>query len=166
MNTKIYCVFPACGKTWLCEQQKHFGVSIMDSDSSQFSWIYLNRDEQAQTNTAVRRIRNPEFPENYIAHIKSSIGKCDYIFVSTHLAVRKALESDGIDFTIVYPDHSCKAEWVGRCYIREQNGEKGCSAAAMLDNWDLWISECIGAGIDHEEIVLNSNEYLSDYFLR
>ena len=37
MNTKIYSVFPACGKTYLFENQDKYGLKILDSDSSEFS---------------------------------------------------------------------------------------------------------------------------------
>ena len=156
MNTKIYSVFPACGKTWLYEHQENFDLKILDSDSSKFNWIYVN---------GVRE-RNPAFPDNYIKHIKENIGNADVIFISSHASVRKALEDEGIDFTIVYPKSRCKAEWIGRCFIREMNAESGCSAELMYKNWDKWHMDCFSAGIDHEEIVLSSNEYLSKYFDR
>ena len=153
MTTEIYSIFPACGKTWLYEHQKDYGLKILDSDSSQFSWVYVNGVKE----------RNPDFPANYIQHIKENIGKYDYIFVSTHASVRDALEIEGIDFTIVVPAHRNKAEWVGRCYIREMKGENGCSAAAMYDNWDQWGADCFMSAKHHAFIVLRPGEYLSNY---
>ena len=154
MKTKIYSVFPACGKTYLYEHQEDYGLKILDSDSSQFNWIYVNG----------HRERNPEFPDNYIKHIKDSFGKCDYILVSSHASVRDGLDKECIDFTVVYPEQSCEAEWIGRCFIRDKNGETGCGAEMMYNNWDQWILECVETGINHKEIVLHSKEYLSDHF--
>lgn len=154
MNTKIYSVFPACGKTWLCEHQEDYNLKILDSDSSQFGWVRINGLKE----------RNPDFPANYIKHIKDNIGKYDCIFVSSHASVRRALEEEGIDFTIVYPEQRCQAEWVGRCFIRDKAGESGCGAEVLYNNWDEWTTECFMDGTFHEEIVLSSNEYLSDYF--
>ena len=154
MKTKVYSVFPACGKTWLYEHQEDYDLKILDSDSSQFSWIYINGIKE----------RNPEFPSNYIKHIKENMGKYDCIFVSSHASVREALDKAGIEFTIVYPAQSCKAEWIGRCFIREKNGESGCSAEIMYNNWDNWIAECFETGFDHYEITLLSKEYLGDHF--
>lgn len=156
MNTKIYSIFPACGKTWLYEHQEDYGLKILDSDSSQFSWVFTNGI----------KVRNPDFPNNYINHIKENIGKYDCIFVSTHAVVREALDAAGIDFTIVYPVMSCEEEWVGRCFIREKKGESGCSAEVMYNNWHQWIVDCVQTGCDHDEIVLMSLEYLSDYLGR
>lgn len=45
MNTKIYSIFPACGKTWLYEHQEDFGLNILDSDSSYFAWIWECPDD-------------------------------------------------------------------------------------------------------------------------
>ena len=30
MNTKIYSIFPACGKTWLYEHQEDYDLKILD----------------------------------------------------------------------------------------------------------------------------------------
>lgn len=186
VETKIYSIFPACGKTWLYEYQEDYGLKILDSDSSQFSWEYRKRTEDElgamkkewnstphlldgdsyidKIKDEIIKVRNLNFPNNYIKHIKENIGKYDCIFVSSHASVREALDKEGVDFTIVYPEQSCKAEWVGRCFIREQNGESGCSAKVMYDNFDNWISECYETGINHDEIVLQPREYLSSYF--
>lgn len=152
MNTKIYSVFPACGKTWLYEHQEDYGLKILDSDSSEFHWVQ----------NTTRKIPNKDFPNNYIKHIKENIDKYDCIFVSSHKSVREALDAEGIDFTIVYPESSCKAEWIGRCFIREKNGESGCGAEIMYNNWEQWIEECFETGIDHKEIVLHPREHLSN----
>ena len=164
METKIFSVFPACGKTWVYNHQEDLGLKILDSDSSEFSWIYSNLDENGNLIRSVRKIRNPDFPNNYIKHIKENIGKYDYIFVSSHSSVREAFDKEGIDYTIVYPESSCKAEWVGRCFIREKNKENGCIAEVLYNNWEQWILECVKTGLTHKEIVLDSKEYLSKYF--
>ena len=69
MDTKIYSIFPACGKTWLYEHQDDYNLKILDSDSSKFSWLYVSVDENGNPIRGVRKIRNPEFPTNYIQHI-------------------------------------------------------------------------------------------------
>lgn len=156
MDTKVYSIFPACGKTWLYEHQEDYDLKILDSDSSYFSWVRVNGVKE----------RNPDFPNNYIKHIKENIGKCDCIFVSCHASVREAMDKEGIEYTIVYPMQICKAEWVGRCFIRERRGEIGCGAEAMYNNFDEWFTSCFETGINHKEIVLQPTTYLSDYFER
>lgn len=163
MKTKIFSVFPACGKTWLCEHQEQYGLKILDSDSSKFSWLYVDTDEFGEPLEGYRRVRNPDFPANYIKHIKENMGEYDYIFVSSHASVREALEAEGIDFTIVYPSMSCFAEWIGRCFIRDKRGESGCNPDVLYDNWSQWLRECEVTGCSHEEIVLWSGQHLSDY---
>lgn len=154
MKTKIYCVFPACGKTFCSEHQEDYGLKILDLDSSEFNWIRVN---------GVRET-NPEFPGNYLQSIKDNIGKYDVIFVSTHKSVMDLLYREGIDFTVVYPEQRCKAEWIGRCFIRDKNGETGCGAEAMYNNFDRWVMECFKAGISHNKIVMAPGKYLSVHF--
>lgn len=172
MKTKIYSVFPACGKTWLCEHQEELGLKILDSDSSQFSWLIKEIeyptygaivDGEMKSLTCKQKVRHPNFPANYIQHIKENIGKYDYIFVSSHASVREALDAEGVDFTIVYPSGACFAKWVGRCFIRDKRGEAGCNPGVLYDNWAQWISECVATGRNHEEIVLDNCQHLSDF---
>jgi len=172
MQTKIYSVFPACGKTWLCENQEQLGLKILDSDSSYFSWVWEcpENDERGMYSPNARKTkeRNPSFPQNYIDHIKCKLesGKYDYIFVSSHASVREALDAAGIDFTIVYPSADLMAEWVGRCFIRDKNGESGCNPDVLLENWYQWLGECEITGCTHKEIRLKAGEHLSDYLKR
>lgn len=146
-NTKIISAFPACGKTYVFENFND--KVILDSDSSKFSWVMV----------ANQKVRNPDFPQNYISHIKENIGKADYILVSTHENVRRALEDAGIDFYLVYPNINLKEEWIGRCFIRGSD-EKFCQLIA--DNWDNWIDQLEEDSKRHKFIILGHGEHLSD----
>lgn len=97
-NTVIISAFPGCGKSYA---YNHFGntYSILDSDSSHFSWI-----KDAEGNNTDQR--NPDFPNNYIKHIKENLGRVDIIFVSSHDVVRQALKEAGLRYYIVYPSSS------------------------------------------------------------
>ena len=152
MKTKIFSVFPACGKTWLCEHQKQYDLKILDSDSSRFSWIVEETEDphyavidNGEMKPVVNKTktRNPDFPANYIKHIKENMGQYDYIFVSSHASVRE--------------------EWIGRCFIRDKRGESGCNPDVLYDNWYQWLRKCEVTGCNHEEIVLCSGQHLSDY---
>ena len=108
-NTKIVSAFPCCGKTYYFENKKD--LVVLDSDISNFSWI---KDENGN-NT---KERNPEFPNNYIEHIKENIGKVDIIFVSSHKVVRDALSESGLNWSLVIPKKECLSSWVGRAYMK------------------------------------------------
>lgn len=146
-DTKIISAFPACGKTYVFENFKD--KVILDSDSSKFSWVIVGN----------QKVRHPDFPQNYINHIKENIGKADYILVSTHENVRRALEEAGIDFYLVYPERNLKEEWIGRCFLRG-NRENFCLLIA--DNWDNWMDDLEEDSKNHKFITLRSGEYLSN----
>lgn len=166
MKTKVFSVFPACGKTWLYEHQKDFNLKILDSDSSNFSWktekVALP-DFGDGCQWEDKKVRDPEFPKNYIAYIKEQLEKDEYnaIFVSSHEEVRKALEEAEIDYTIIYPDQSNLESWIGRCYLRELKGTNGFPIKVLIDNWNRWINDAIIDSINHDSIILKHNEYLS-----
>ena len=146
-KTKIISAFPACGKTYVFENFND--KVILDSDSSKFSWVMV----------ANQKVRNPDFPQNYIRYIKENIGKADYILVSTHENVRRALEDAEIDFYLVYPDRNLKEEWIGRCFLRG-NRENFCWLIA--DNWDNWIDGLEEDSKKHKFMKLKSGEHLSN----
>lgn len=144
-NTKVIAAFPACGKTFYFNNIEGNTI-VLDSDSSKFSWVEID-----DGNNGWRRERNPDFPKNYIDHIKENIGEADYIFVSTHEVVRKALTEAEIDFSIVFPKQSLKEEWIGRCFLRGSN-EEFCQMIA--DQWDYWILQ-----MEEEVVINNRNHY-------
>lgn len=145
--TAIISGFPGVGKTHLFNLYEE--GSMLDSDSSKFSWISMAKG---------KRIRNPEFPINYIDHIKAQIGKVDIILVSSHKEVREALVEAGIKFFLVFPRTLLKEEYLLR-YIERGSSEEFIDR--VEENWDSWIEE-LTAQENCKKIVLKEGQYLSD----
>lgn len=141
--TKVISGFPAVGKSYLYNNNK--GLKVLDSDSRKFSW-------------ESEGVRHPEFPNNYIRHIKRNLGVVDVIFVSSHKVVREALENNGIDYTIVYPNISLKGEYISR-YINRGNDDNFIEF--LNDNWEEFITD-----IENErfpvKVELQEGQYMKD----
>lgn len=144
----IISAFPGVGKSHFYNTYKD-EFKIHDSDSSLFSWIV--KDGQ--------KIRNPDFPKNYIEHLESLNPK-DIILVSSHEEVRKALEEHGFEYYLVYPTKECKEEYLQRYKDR---GSPETFIQLLDKNWDIWLTqlerysyvECI-------KIPLFKGQYLND----
>jgi len=147
MRTKIISAFPGTGKSYY---HGKYPNTTLDSDSSNFSWV---KDENGD-NT---KERNPEFPQNYINHIKENIGKYKYIFVSSHKEVRDALLDNCLFFYLVYPSENRKDEFLER-YRSRGNDEKFIKL--ISDNWEKWVREIywINNGCEKIEMVLDNLE--------
>lgn len=145
---KVISGFPGIGKSWLYNHQDKFGIKVSDSDSSAFSWI-------------TEGVRHPQFPANYIEHIKECIENFDVVLVSSHDVVRDALKAAGIEFLTVYPNINDKEAYIKRFIER---GSKEAFVKLINDNWDQWIKN-INLNNDDLSIELNLGEYLSDYVL-
>lgn len=130
-QTVIISAFPGCGKTHATTKLNGKLYDIIDSDSSNFSWV---KDENGD-NTDVR---NPNFPQNYIDHIKDNIGKVDIIFVSSHKEVRQALKENHMKFILVSPRQNMKSEWMNR-FAQRGNTKKFIDF--MDTNWDQFIDD-------------------------
>lgn len=178
MDTIVISAFPCCGKSYAFNNYQNT-YEILDSDSSNFSWEYRKRNEEEleqcqkdfelvphlmSSEAYIERIKNetvkrcnPDFPNNYIQHIKENIGKVDFIFVSSHLQVRQALQDNNIPFCTVYPYSGYLNEWIGRMYRRGSNND---FINFQIEHWDEFTMridyEPHGKFIYH----LGHNEYL------
>ena len=131
-ETIVIAAFPGTGKSYCVKNEGDKFNGILDSDSSNFSWV---KDSNGNNTTE----RNPDFPNNYIKHIKENIGKVEIIFVSSHKEVREALEREGIEYVLVYPNVFQKDDYIKR-YKNRGNSEK--FIRLLETNWEEWINEC------------------------
>lgn len=131
-ETMVIAAFPGTGKSFCVKNESDKFNGILDSDSSNFSWV---KDSNGNNTTE----RNPDFPNNYIKHIKENIGKVEVIFVSSHKEVREALEREGIEYVLVYPNVFQKDDYINRYKNR---GSSDKFVRLLEANWDEWINEC------------------------
>lgn len=141
--------FPGVGKTEFVKNYSNT-IKCLDSDSSQFSWV---KDKEGK-NT---KERNPEFPSNYINHIKNQLSNVDIIFVSSHEVVRKALEEANLNYILAYPTLSAKEEYLNR-YRNRGNDE--AFIQFISTNWEVFIND-LKKEIFPLKQELMENEYLS-----
>ena len=184
MNTIVISAYPCCGKTYAYEHLQN-EWKILDSDSSKFSWMMRKRTEEEldaerkawltdkhllsaegwinRIKDELIKVRNPEFPNNYINYIKENLGKVDFIFVSSHLQVRQALADANIPFATVYPELDCLDSWVGRMYRR---GSDKNFISFQIAHWFEFQENIMNE--PHGEFLyrLRYNEYLSEYILK
>ena len=132
----VISAYPACGKSTVYRQLTEFkddlfGLKVLDSDSSKFSWIY--DADGNKTNE-----RNPEFPENYIKHIQKHLEDTDVIFVSSHEIVREALSKADIPFISIYPKDNIinMKEWKSRFLSR---GNTQSFIQFQMEHWSEFI---------------------------
>lgn len=159
MPALVISAYPACGKSYYYKKHSLYAVmngdeKVLDSDSSQFSWIY----DEAGNKTD---IRNPDFPNNYIDYIKKHLDKEDIIFVSSHESVREALHKNGISFVIAVPDIEMKAEWLWRM---KKRGNDEAFIQLQDEHWDEWVPDCLKDNRAACTCVLTSEHpYLDEY---
>lgn len=153
-DTRVICGFPGVGKTY-CFNNNKSDLLIIDSDSSLFSWEYDKDGNKTD-------VRNKDFPQNYINHIKNNIGKVDIIFVSTHNEVIKALNDNKIKHTIVYPNlmTTYKYHWINK-YI--ERGSDKAFINLMVDKFYTFILD-IEKDVGEYTILhpIEDNEWISD----
>lgn len=133
MQTRIIAAFPGSGKSYY---HKMHPETTLDSDSSGFSWLYSGGEKVLGKDG--KPVRNPNFPENYIRHIKENIGKYEYIFVSTHKEVRDALKKECIFFYLAFPGFGPIETYIKRYKERGSSSE---FIELLQTNWMNWNQE-------------------------
>lgn len=165
MDTIIIAAFPLCGKTWCHDYSCTLDRTSLDSDSSKFHWItHAIADEEG--NPIVTKDENPDFPENYVEHIKNNIGKYDFIFVSTHESVLDALDAAGLDYVLVYPEKQLMEEWIGRYWVRSLKDKNGFDVNKLYKMWRVWINSLDGRAKAHRAYKLKSCQHLSNVIFK
>lgn len=131
--------FPGVGKSTLTQS-----YPAHDSDSSSFSWSSPG-------------IRHPNFPTNYIEHLKTLDG---LVLASSHDTVRRTLRDSGVPYGLAHPTYGCKEEYIERYKAR---GSDAAFVKLLNRNWEAWLSELFHDHACQLRIVLKPGEYLADH---
>ena len=138
----VVCGFPGIGKSYYVKNYNNRSIwadthdtmiKVYDSDSSLYSWV--DRYDHSKG-------RHPDFPNNYIKHIKAVNCDTSLVFVSSHKEVREALKNEGIPYVIIYPDLK-RCEKHPYIAIRIFDRERLFDGLTELHikNWKKWIKE-------------------------
>ena len=180
MKTIIISAYTCCGKTYLYEHWKD-KCNILDSDSSKFHFEKRKRTEEElqakkerwdaeghlmSGESHINHIKNdlitvinPEYPNNYIRHIKDNLGVADIILVPSYLPIRQAMDDARITYVTVYPNTLCMNEYIGRMVSR---GDKESAIQFQYDYWHKFLYNISSEPHGKEIIWLKQNQYLSD----
>lgn len=108
-ETMIIGGFPGVKDTKPFKKYERKGKIYLEIDSEDFSWV---KDKNGNDTKEI----NPEFPTNYVNHIKDNIGKFDIIFVNDNEVISAALmEADLFAFP-VFPDNGLPS--VIACFLK------------------------------------------------
>lgn len=155
-RARVICAFPGLGKsTFTKKHNGENGLVILDSDSSDFSWVW-NLNHTRKSN-----VRNLDFPNNYIKHIRDNLDSADIIFVSTHKEVVDALLKTDIEFEIVLPSSTRKEELLK---LYKDRGSDNEFINKMDENWNKWLNEYISMTMGFQLRSILGCDIYSDYY--
>lgn len=165
MNTMIISAFPACGKTYLYENQ----------DTLEFKYLRKKKKFTFRDSDSSKYEKTEGWEKVYVDDIQNSLGKVDFIFISQHEKVLQELNSREIPFIIISPNNSewisdterkfIKQQWFGRFVLRDNSHIKDFNNWLKLlkDKYDEWTSleHLMKYGPASFEL-LKQDEYISD----
>ena len=87
---------------------------------------------------ALHRLRDPRFPENYLAEILRAERECRFVLIPTDCEVIRRLCGDyGRKVLLCYPEDSCREEYRARFLAR---GNSETFLNLFVDNWDCFLA--------------------------
>lgn len=101
------------------------------------------------------------FPANYIAHIKSLLGKWNPILISSHQEVRDAMAEAGLPCTIVVPALYLKDAYMERYKGR---GSPEPFLKLMDAQWDNFVNSCLNDVRFNKIILIEPDVNLADVY--
>lgn len=135
--------FPGVGKTYAFQNQEKLGITLQDSDSSHFHWVYPDGDTEFKnpiTDDDGKKIPHPAWPANYAQYIeltgKEQVKKPDYIMISTHEIVMNTLANLKFESFTIIPDKSAKNYFLE---LYKKRGNDEAFIKMMNDNWEEFI---------------------------
>lgn len=165
MNTMIISAFPACGKTYLYENQ----------DELIFKYHGKNRKFSFFDFTSSDYKKDDGWEKQYVSDLEKKIGTVDFLFISQYEEILQELNERNIPFSVVAPSNSewisdnerqlIKQQWFGRFILRDNSHIKNFEEWLELlkNKYDEWTS------VDHltkynpaSFFLLDGNQYLSD----
>lgn len=147
MITKVISAFPGTGKSYFASSIGQ-RARVIDLDSGDYTLGY----------TEDGKVRNQDFPKNYLTAIKKHIGKTDILFVGCQPEVVTVLRDAAIPFTLIYPQRRLMKEYAGR-FQRRHNQQSFIDL--LSKNWDIFL-DYLERQKECERIVLGSEQYISD----
>lgn len=164
----VISAYPAMGKSYTTNYLTNNNFSVVDSDSSYFSWKYDSKGNRLSE-------RNDNWPNNYIDYIKSHIKDSDIIFISSHEEVRRALFEEDIKYYTFIPLLADQEMLMDRMkvrgsseefiYTRRKNFVNDVELSLKLYNFDDNIISCKSyieyKYDDQTEFYMNDNMILS-----
>lgn len=158
----IIAAYAGTGKTTFAARTP----GAVDLASMPFCWLLPLQEtapgEQEGEKGALYHVRDPRFPDNYVAAILKAEQENDIVLIPTNIQVVQRLEEYGRKVILCYPGDECREEYRTR-FLGRGNSEEFLSL--FIDDWNQFLGP-VRDYSDGIHIVLKPGEYLTDYAAR
>lgn len=165
-RTLIISAFPACGKTYLYQNQDVLLFTNIYEQRIHYSFIDIDSSKFKKEN---------DWERKYVDSIEENMGKVDFILICQHDEVLYELSLRDIPFITVAPCNEpwsdpknnmiVKQQWFGRIILRDNSHIHDLNTwlKKLSENYDKWTSvDNLTKYYPVSFFTLNANQYLGD----
>ena len=152
--------FAGIGKTTLAKKYKN----VADIESSPYKYDYSNIDKSnlETMKGSKNRVKNKDFPMNYISAIRDAQKNFDYVLVWIHPEeILPIYDESQIDYLLAFPEREALVDYEERFRGR---GNNVYYINKVLSNYDLRFKQFTES--KHAKIILQRGETLEDAMIR
>lgn len=125
-------------------------------DNTNLRVLFINPDDYAYISL---QKKNPEFPNNFISHIRDNVNAYDVILFPSSRLVHESLINKGIQYNLIYPNINLRNEYQKRL---ESKGYDDYFIERFLDTWEGDILNCSLQMYPNKIRLCCEDYYLSD----
>ena len=152
--------FAGVGKTYL--GNKYCNVKDLESSVYKYDYSKIKNPDHEKLKGDPTRIRNKNFPQNYISGIKQALKEYDIVAVWISRDMFKLYRQNGINFWLCYPTKASLKKYYIPRYIARGNSQR------WIDGTLSYYDDIrkTAKTMKEKKIVLHNDQTLEDWLLK
>lgn len=157
MRPRVISAFAGLGKTTI--GNKYNNICDLQSSLYRYDYSYIEEKDYEKMKYNKSRIKNTNWPNNYLCAIKKAMKKYDLVLVPSNLDVRELLYKNKIEFLFILPAYDYRET------LLERYKNRG-NTPVMINNVMNDFNSLSRNQNDYNYpiIIINKDQYLEDLF--
>ena len=155
MRPKVISAFAGLGKTTI--GNKYNNICDLQSSPYRYDYSCFEEKDYEKMKFNKSRIKNTDWPSNYLCALKKAMKKYDLVLVPANLDVRELLHKNKIEFLFILPAYDY---WETLSERYKNRGNTPVMINNVMNDFNSWSRN--QDDYNYPIIILNKDQYLED----